>query len=126
MSRMIAYTEDFFDYHCDACAGPDVPPKAIGFRTLGQQARDLRPLFGRQSRLGPRGNSAAQHFDTASFLCSLDPLAHCPTGHAQSFGDVALLPALLIQLPGSEPTTLSPVPWHIRSCSLHTAYSTCS
>jgi len=119
MSRVVAYAEDLFDDHRDACTGPDVPAKAIGFGPPGQQMRDLCPLSGRQPRLRTRGNATAQRFDTSSFPGALEPLAHRPAGHSKRLGNLGLLPALLLQFPSSEPTAFPPVPRCIRCCSLH-------
>lgn len=124
MSWMVAYAEDLFDDRRDARAGPDISTKAVGFGPLGQQIRDLCQLVGRQPRLRTGGDTTAQRFDTASFLCALEPLAHCPVGHSKGLGDAALLPALLFQFPSSEPAAFPPVPRRIRSCSLHMSNDT--
>jgi hypothetical protein len=45
----------------------------------------------------------------SSFSGALQPLANRPLGDAQGLGDLLLLPALLVQFPGSQAAAFPPV-----------------
>ncbi len=112
MSRMIAHPKDILEDGRNSCSLPAIPMEAIGFGTLGQHLRDLRPLLVRQPRLGTGGRITAQRFDS-SFSCSFEPLAHCAGCYAEGLCDTALLPALLLQFPSPEPSAFPPVPGRV-------------
>jgi ABC-type multidrug transport system fused ATPase/permease subunit len=54
--------------------------------------------------------------------CPLEPLADGASGHPERGGDILLFPALLVELPGASPPSLSPLaPVELRCPRLHGA-----
>jgi len=123
VSRVVADTENLFDDCCCPSGSPKVPSKPVGFGTFGQKLGDLGLLFGGKPWLRTRSRVAAQCFGT-SFSRRFEPLADCPRAHTQGLGNILLFPALLLQLPGPEPATFSPVLWLGGDICTHTSYCT--
>jgi hypothetical protein len=80
-------------------AGPDVPPKAIGFGPPLQELGQAGELFGREPARGAGGWTVAQGI-WAPLACTLHPLTDSAFADAERFGDLALGPALLLEGPG--------------------------
>ncbi len=123
MSRMVADAEDLFDHCRYPSGGPKVAAEPVMLGAFGQDSRDLLLLLGAQSRPRAGGRMAAQRLD-ASFPRRFHPLAHRPTSHAEGSSYLLLLPALLLQFPGSEPPTFSPIPRSGRNGNTHASYFT--
>ncbi len=116
MRAVVADRELALDDDGHPLGGPEIAPEAVSLGAFGQESRDLGTLLGAQTRLGTRGGSRTQRLDSP-LSGSLEPLADCSLGHAKSCGDVALLPALLLQLPGAPPTPFEPT-LYLRRCRL--------
>ena len=110
-----------FDHHGYAGGSPDCAPKAEGLRPALQQMRQTCKLLGRQPGLGTRSRMAVQCLD-ALVLCGLQPLADCPRCNAQCSRNLAPLPALTVEFPRPEPTTLLPVVGLNWSCLCHDSW----
>ena len=108
MGGMIAHAELLLDQGGDAAGGPERAFPTEGCGSLGQQARQLGTLGGGEARLATRGRLVAQG-EGASGAGAGEPLADRPLRDAQGGGDVALLPALLVQFPGAEAPPFAPI-----------------
>ncbi len=102
---------------------PDLPSKAVGRRTAGQEGWELCPLFGGEAGLSTRGRVVPQGSDSARSGPG-HPLAHGTLGHAERGGNIFLLPPLLIEFPGAEAAAFAPVSRLLRCCSSHRDYAT--
>lgn len=110
MRPMIRDSQKAFDHGSDALGGPDLPNKAKGFGTLGEQGPQFRPLLrGQAGRCAWRWLSA-QAFHTVG-SAPFEPLADRARCDAEGDRDVFLLPALLVQVPHAQPATFAPVVW---------------
>lgn len=114
MCRVVADPELALDDNGYSLGGPDISTKAERFGTACQESRNLGTLLGAQAWLRTWGGPTAQSLDS-TLLSSFHPLTDCPLGHAKGDCDVVLIPALLLQLPGAQPTPFDPVVW--RCCS---------
>jgi hypothetical protein len=123
MRRMVADAEDLFDHSRYSGGGPKLSAKSVVLGAFGQDTGDLLLLLWAQSRPRARSRMAAQRLD-ASFPRRFHPLAHRPGSHAEGSSYVFLLPTLLLQFPGSEPATLSPVPSPGTNGNAHASYFT--
>jgi hypothetical protein len=120
MCGMIGNTKLQTDHRRNAGAGPQVAPKAVGRRTTTQQLGQTRQLFGRQSPRGAWWRATLQGLG-ASLTGTRHPLADRPFADAEGFGDLALRPALLFELPSLEASGFFPG----RSSTVHASeYST--
>jgi hypothetical protein len=108
MGWMIPDAKLLFDQHRHPRCGPDLAAKPIVLGSFGQQVGQLSSLFLRQFGLRTGRRLVAQRTRTG-FLGSVHPLTHRAFGHPEGLGDVFLVPALLIQLPGTQSATLTPV-----------------
>jgi hypothetical protein len=79
---------------------PDVAAEAERFGALRQQARQLRPLLGRQLRGRAGRHAAPQRLDPA-LASTPHPLADRARRHPEGAGDGLLAPVLLLQVPGA-------------------------
>src|SRR5262249_4389374 len=50
-----------------------------------------------------------------------EPLTYCALAHSECSGDVFLFPSLLIQFPGTHPSSFSPILWRYRFLA-HTSF----
>ena len=105
-----------------ASGGPHLASKAKGFRSSGQQQRQLGELLGGQSRWRTRRWPMPQTSD-AALPTAAHPLTDCALRHAQRGGDVTLSPTLLFQFPGAQPSPLPPVRVRTHPLSLRHAPS---
>lgn len=89
-------------------AGPDLATKAVGFRSLCEELRQLGDLLGGEPRLATWSGMAPQALD-ALLPGPFEPLADGARRHPERGGDVLLLPALFFQLPSASPPPFAPV-----------------
>jgi len=110
MGVMVAHPEGALDELGHALGGPEIAPKAKGFGASTQEVGQVRPLLGGQ--LGSRSGSG---MTTQGLLArapsALEPLAHGSLTHAQGTGDLALFPARLSQIPGTQTAIFFPIVW---------------
>src|SRR5262245_32147357 len=92
----------------DAARGPHVPAKAKSFGPLREQCGQLNKLLRRQSRQWAWPWAVAQSGRT-SRASAADPLADRTFGDPQRCRNVALLPALFLELPGAESSLFPPI-----------------
>jgi hypothetical protein len=92
----------------NSSARPDLSPEAVRFGATLPQHRQLGELPGRQSARGSRGRAMAQGL-RAALASACHPLADGPFADTQGRGDLALRPALLLEVPGLEPSGFFPV-----------------
>ena len=87
---------------------PDLTPKAERLGPAGQQHRQLGKLLRRESRRWTRWWAVPQRRDP-TLPATADPLTDGPLGHPQRCGNGALVPSLLLQVPGAQSSPLAPV-----------------
>jgi hypothetical protein len=87
--------------------GPALPPKAIGLGPSVQEVGQAGQLLGREPAWGPRWRSVAEGLQP-SCPGALHPLADGGFAAPQRFGDLALGPAFVLELPGLEPSGFLP------------------
>src|SRR5919202_592611 len=121
MCRVVNNSELSSDHFRYPLAGPHLTLKAMGGGSLSQQLFELRPLLFAQAWRRTGGSSLFESFYPASAF-PLHPLAHRPFGGAQGPSYLPLIPTLLLEFPGSEATTLSPIGGLARQCLLHRAH----
>lgn len=108
MAWMVDHTQ-FQANHCrNPAAGPEFPSKAVSCRTPGQESGQASALLGGQPTWGTRWGAASQR-PGAGFAAPLHPLADGALADAESFGNLTLGPALLLEVPGLEPSGVFPV-----------------
>jgi hypothetical protein len=111
---MVGDAKSQANHRGDPATSPDLSPKAIGFGPLVQEHGQPRQLVGGQ----PAGSTGAWTLPEglqAPFAGTLPPLADRPFADAQSFGDLALGPALLHEVPALKPSGFLP----IFGCAVH-------
>src|ERR1051325_4901249 len=89
-------------------ADPEIAAEAVGLRTVPEEVSNQLPLAGEQFSRRPDAQVTAEGVGT-TFSTGAQPLTHSRSANAQSGGDLALGPALLVQLPGTHPPPLPPV-----------------
>ena len=119
MARMVRDAEFQTNHGGDPATGPDLAPKAIGFGPSVQQLGQARQLLGDQPAGGPRVGPMPERLG-APVAGPRHPLADGPLADPQGLGDLALSPALLLEVPGLQPSRLFPV---VR-CRVHAWQST--
>jgi hypothetical protein len=92
----------------DAPSGPDIASKPKGLGSTRQQLGQLRQLFRRQSRRRTRRWSMAQGGHN-SRSATTRPSADGAFGHSQRCRNRALLPAILLEIPGAQPPQFAPI-----------------
>ena len=108
MRRVVNNPELFSDHFRHPLAGPHVAPKSVDWGSLGQQLFEVRPLLLAQAWRRTGGGPLPESFYSA-FAYPLHPLAHRSFGNAQSPGYLPLVPTLLLEFPGPETATFSPI-----------------
>src|SRR3954447_26624702 len=108
MALVIGDPEFLFDHLGDAGAGPGLASKPVGFRTMPEEFGDQSALGGREFRGMPRSGMGEERLG-ASGTCASEPAADRVLGHTESLGDVALTPALLLQLQCPKPSPFAPI-----------------
>ena len=96
MGRVIADAKLADDDCRDPFGRPHVSDKAVRFRSLRQQCRQLRPLLGGQPN-APAWRLAVIQRRAASLPCPLQPLAHRAARHPERLRNPCPPPALLMQ-----------------------------
>lgn len=119
MSLVVTDAEGLLDHPGYSRSRPYLSVKPVVLCSLGEQTGDPGKLcFGQ-----PRGRTGrrmmAKGLDPAAFPGSPHPLAHRSLAHTQGLADIVLLPALLLQFPGTEATTFLPVFRFDRRCDAH-------
>ena len=121
MVRVVGDAEHACDDFGDAGAGPDIADEAEGRGSTSQEQRKASKLVrseaGRSARREPRA-----HGLDATSASAFEPLADSALGNAKGLGNFALLPPVLMELPGTKATPFAPILW-IRS-GLHNQYAT--
>jgi hypothetical protein len=92
----------------DPSTSPDLPPEPIGFGAPVQQVGQTRQLWGRQAA-GSAGVGAMPQGLWSPVPGAPHPLTDRPLADAQGFGDQALGPAFLLELPSLETPCFLPV-----------------
>ena len=92
----------------DANTGPNVTTKSIRLRSVPEKLRDTMDLSRRQLGRMPRRRMGAQS-NHAAVLCLVNPLTDGSRRNVQGVGAIRLSPTALFQVPGSEPSPLSPI-----------------
>jgi hypothetical protein len=110
MTRMIGDAKLQADDGGDPRAGPEIAAKAIGGGTSVQEGGQPGEPLGREPAWGPRWGPVAEGFQP-SCPGTLHPLADSGCADPQRFGDLALGPALLLEVPGLQPSSFLPVGW---------------
>ena len=87
---------------------PHIATKSIRFGPFCQKSRNLLLLLFAQLRFSPWVLPSRQGL-FALFAATFESLAHGPFRHTECFGDISLLPALVLQVPGSSATNLTPI-----------------
>src|SRR5688572_26248000 len=108
MDGMVGDAKFQANHRGDPATSPDLSPKAIGFGPLVQEHGQPRQLVGGQ----PAGSTGAWTLPEglqAPFAGTFPPLADRPFADAQGFGDLALGPALLHEVPGLQASSFLPV-----------------
>ncbi len=118
MSLVVTDAKGLLDHPGYSGSRPYLSNEAIVLGSLGEEGRDLGKLCLGQPWSGTGGRMTAKSL-YALLPCPLDPLADSSLAHAKGLGDVDLLPALLLQFPGSEATTFLPVFRFDRCCGAH-------
>ncbi len=120
MGTMIADAELLPDHlHHPRCS-PDLPSKTEGFRSLRQQGRQLRHLFGIQLRLPAWRRLMPQGFYSLC-LRFFEPLTHRPLADSECGGNIFVFPSLFMQLRGAHPSSFAPILGRFRFLA-HTSF----
>jgi hypothetical protein len=112
---MVDHPEAHTHYGCHPAAGPEVPTKTVGLRTLVQERGQPSESCGGQPTWGTRWGAASQRPGT-SCAGPGPPVAHGALADAERCGTLPLGPALLLEVPGMEPSGFFPD----GKCSVHT------
>jgi hypothetical protein len=92
----------------DPAAGPDFSPEAVRCGATVQEFGQSGELLGRQSARGPRCGPVAEGLQPA-LAGTCHPLTDRPFADAEGFGNLALGPALLFEVPSLEPSGFFPI-----------------
>ena len=114
MDGMVADTKRQANDHRHASAGPDLPAETIGFGASMQKIGQTRQLFGGEAA-GSTGVSTRPQGFGAALSGACHPPADGPFADAQGGGDLALGPALVLELPGLATSGFLP----IVGCGVH-------
>ncbi len=108
MDRMGGHTacEAHEDSH--ACPGPDLSPEAIRFGPRLQEGEQAGELCVGQPAWRTRGWAMPEGLQTA-MAGPRHPWADGALADAEGFGDLALRPALVLELPGLQPPGFFPM-----------------
>jgi hypothetical protein len=93
--------------HRHPAAGPDLPSDAIGVGTPSQEVGQTRQRWGCQAA-GSAGVRAMAEGFRPPIAGALHPLTDGPLAHPHRFGDVALGPACLLEVPGLQTSGFFP------------------
>ncbi len=105
---MIPHPELAFYHESDALTGPHIATKAETLCAACEQGGYLGALHpGKATRCAAGG--AFLEGLCAFFSPALDPLADGSWGDIEFIGDVLLLPALLVELPGTQAAAFAPI-----------------
>ena len=121
MVRVVSDAELALDDFGDTRPRPDIAEEAEGRRAARQERRQFSQLVGREAGRRARRCAGAQGLHAAS-TGTFEPLANGTLGDAEGFGNLALLPALMMEFPGTETTAFAPILWI--SGPLHDQYAT--
>jgi hypothetical protein len=108
MAGMIGDPELEPNHHGDSAAGPHLAAEAIGFGPTLQALGQTGELPGREPARGSRNGPVAEGLP-AAYMDALHPLADSRFADTQRLGDLALGPALWLELPGLEPSHFFPI-----------------
>ncbi len=108
MHRVVGDAELQLKDRGDSAPRPDLATEAIGLGTPVQKVGEAGKLLGRQASGRARGSVMPQRL-WASLTGTFHPLAHGRLADAQRLGNLALRSALLLEVPGLEPSSFLPV-----------------
>jgi hypothetical protein len=108
MTRMVADAQFQADDGGDPPAGPELSTEAIGCGTAMQQPGQTGELLGRQPPRGSSWRPVPEGIGT-SVAGPFHPLADGPLADLYGLGDLALRPALLLEVPGLQAPSFLPV-----------------
>ena len=114
MDRVVGNTELQPQDRGDLAPGPHLAAETISLGTLVQEVGKAGELLGSQSP-GRASRRAVSQRLWAALAATLYPLAHGRLADAQRLGNLALRPALLLEMPSLEPSSFFPV----LGCGLH-------
>jgi hypothetical protein len=110
MPRVISDPKCQADDGGDPRAGPELSAEAIGHGPAMQQLGQPGELVGRQPPRGPGWRSTPERLGTGG-AGPCHPLTDGSLADPQGLGNLALAPALLLEMPGLEPSGFFPVVW---------------
>jgi hypothetical protein len=114
MHLVVGHAERQAKDHGDSAPRPHVATETISPGTPVQEVGKTGKLFGSQSP-GRASRRAMPQRLWAAIAATFHPLAHGRLADAQRRGNLALRPALLLEVPGLEPPRFFPV----LRCGLH-------
>jgi len=94
--------------HAAAC--PDLATKTVGLRPMRKEVRNQPKLLRFKLRMAAVGQMR-QQCRTSLAASPSDPTTDRTIPDTESNSNVSLLPAGLLQMPGTYPTPLPPVTW---------------
>ena len=114
MHRVVGHAERQAKDRGDSAPRPHVATETIGLGPPVQEVGKTGQLFGSQAP-GRASRRARPQRLWAAIAATFHPLAHSRLTDAQRRGNLALRPALLLEVPGLEPSRFFPV----LRCGLH-------
>ena len=108
MAGMVGDPKLQANHRGDPAAGPHLAAGAIGFGTTLQARGQTGERLGREPAGGPRCGPMAEGL-RAAHADALHPLADSRFADTQRLDDLARGPALLLELPGLEPSRFFPI-----------------
>jgi hypothetical protein len=108
LALAVGGAELFVEDPGDPFTGPDLAAEAIGLGAMPEEVREEKELLGGEPAERPRRGVGAECLRPA-VAGGGEPTTDGALGDIESGRDVALLPALLRELPGPHPSPLPPV-----------------
>ncbi len=116
MVRVIGDADLTLDDLGDAGAGPDITEETEGRSAARQERRQFSQLVGSEAGGSARRGAGAQSLHSTD-VRTFEPLANGTLSDTEGFGNLVLLPTLLMEFPGTETTAFAPILW--MSSGLH-------
>ena len=110
VALVIGDAELFLDDLGHTRTGPNLAPEAVGLRPMREKVGDQSPLI-RSEFGGAAVGQVRQQCRGAVATCTSDPSTDGALTDTERDGDLPLLPAELLQMPGTHPAPLPQVRW---------------
>ena len=110
MALVIGDAELFLDDLGHTRTGPNLATEAVGLRPMREKVGDHSPLI-RSEFDGAAVGQVRQQCRGAVATCTSDPSTDGALTDTERDGDLPLLPAELLQMPGTHPAPLPQVRW---------------